>query len=245
MTDRKRDHSKCQNAEKLVTDFFTKKMYNKEIINFDFINGDYKVTQILKKDGKNDTKIECQKINTDEYIKIGIQTKLTNNVFVENWLKYEKFENLDLDLIRDITTNPIMITNFRNRLISYRKGSGRHNARFNKLALCIHTSPEKDIENIDGIEVTDINLKKRFIKGENNKVDYFLYYIGDGNNIKTESFKLITDEYYKDTKLYYRFRPIYNTSGDTQLKQPDILGFDKLFSEYIIRRINRILNLNN
>lgn len=92
----------------------------------------------------------------------------------------------------------------------------------------------------DGIEIENHILKKECICRLENPVDYFYYFHQSSNEESFEPCKLVyvDDNFIKNTKLYINLRPIYSSSGKTQLNQPNIFEF---LSSNELEQLNHII----
>jgi len=226
-----RNHNKCNATEKSVRDYYENK--KDDIIELPGI-GECKYLQTLGKKNKSDMLFKIE-IDTNKKLIIGIQTKQTDARYVENWIHPKKFNYIDN--IRNIRNNWLSDNTFLklcNYLETYRKKQPC--AKLNKLSLCISFYDE------DFGEVEDFDEKKRYICGETPEFDYFYYNIQTpGTDFNPNDLKLVDDDFIKNKKLYYHIRPIYSTSGKTQLNQPDIFEncdectkFIKIINDFVI-----------
>lgn len=240
--ERTRNLSKCMATEHSVPELLKKLIESGDSITFPKLEGNFKVIRILKKlgkqksqrDVKNDTRIEIQNIETKEKFKVGIQTKGHNYTFVENWSDYKKIKNINEKSL--IWLKTIVKENrqeFIDKLKLYirRKNCGR--AKFVKFGLCV------EIKKKSNTEITDFDLKKHFLKRHENDVDHFYYYVKPENkSVCVDDFQYVDDNFIRNKKLYWCFRPIYTSSGKTQLGQNNIFAYDMEFSNQIKDIIN-------
>lgn len=207
---RTRDHRKCNESEKNIKNNIIENLSSYNILGFEFKNINF-----MNKEAKNDLMFKA--FYKGKIVKVGIQVKRYNYGFVENWINPYKL----LDFIKndDVSKKEfysifkkINLDIYLNYYLKYIK---KHlNSRFIKLAMCISKNGTKD----NLIPVNSFKLKKKFIKGENNQVDFFFYCKINKND--TITWDLVDDNFIKNKKLFWHPRSIYSSSGDTQLKQP-------------------------
>lgn len=208
-----RNHSKCNSSEKFIKNIIeNQKSYN--ILGFNFKN-----INDIKKYKKNDVMFNAS--YKGKIVKVGIQVKRYNYVNVESWIKpcmlFEFIKYCDDSKKEFFSLNTKIKLDIYEKQYNKQKRSKKNknkNCTFVKLSMCITIKGVKDNE----IPVKSFKLKKKFIKGENNNVDFFFYCTI--NEDGTITWDLVDDNFIKNKKLFWHPRNIYSTSGDTQLNQP-------------------------
>ena len=204
-----RNHKECNKCETTIYKMIS------ENVSLCIKGFNFKNINVMNKEGKNDVMFKA--FYKGKIVKVGIQVKRYNYGNVENWINpYKLLEFIKND---DFSKKEfysifkkIKLDIYLNYYLKYIK---KHkNSRFLKLAMCISKNGVKD----NLIPVNSFKLKKKFIKGENNQVDFFFYCIINKNN--TITWDLVDDNFIKNKKLFWHPRSIYSSSGDTQLKQP-------------------------
>lgn len=207
-----RNLGNCMKVEKMCFQFFETRIG--QFCHFPNI-GDCIVLKMLPKKGKADTAILLQHMKTKQVFRCGIQTKMGDTFRYENWMNPEKHS--EIREIRELWKTPTYTQLFIDRLEKYRKRHPR--SKIIKFGLCISN---KDT----GFgEVTNIEHKKKYILGKKEeRYDVFYY---DNRRSMEDVFSpkqliLVDENMIRNKPMFYEVRPIYTSSGKTNLKMPDI-----------------------
>jgi len=188
-------------------------------------NKSYDITKIIKKNRKN-KKSDIQLILKNKKT-VDLQIKLSNYYFVENWINYfTKLSPQELIFIKDIYKND---TKLFTKLVKQ-----------NKKKLYISNLVVFVVNKKTDYEITDLNIKKKYIMGTCNS-DYFYYCISTLNNFSINDLNLVSDDYINNIKLYYKIRLIYRDTSKTNNRMSKNLGsFEE--KENLIHRLNLLCN---
>lgn len=222
-----RNLKKCYDNEKSVKILFQK--LKGKIIELPHLKGEYLVLDILKnkkerKYSKNEPMVKLKNIKTNKEITIGIQVKSYNFGTYENWPSYNHLHkiknNVGVVLLESLLDSYKI---YQNTFEKYKNRKGKNNTKFVKFALTISNNNKNNYKQ----EVLDYNLKEDFIKRIDNPVDYFYYYQQKDkfDTFNIDSLKIIQKKDIQLMKMYYNFRSIYTSSGNTQLNQSNIFDF--------------------
>ena len=224
-TRRKRNHSMCNNGEKSVSEYFSNNIGNTFLVN----NKNYEILKIIGKKDKSDVIVLVKDIETQKDKKIGIQVKLKNATFVENWIKpqklVDKIYNMESfskkekkEALNEILNLENLIEKdieiFQSYLKKYRKTKSR--SKFVKLGMCVSFTKSKNYL------IQSELLKTLFIRGIDNNIDEFYYIkLDTKTGFCHSNLEFVDKNYISNMELYFHPRMIYSSSGKTQLGHPD------------------------
>ena len=241
-TIRIRNHSKCQSAETLFKGL-VENSYSFILNNtkYTIIHSTIKKGRNRKNENKNDCMFEIRNDIGDTFL-IGVQIKYiekeNQRIIVHNW-RYKK-QKKDVENYEDISLEEkdIIEKDFKNgckEILSqkeiWKNRRKKQSGELLKFGMQVSDKPIFE----DSEEIRSLLLKKHFIKNLYNPVDYF-YHLKISNRDSSnehitfqdliDRMVFIDDKEIEKIKLYWHPRPIYSSSGKTQLGQEDFL---KLF----------------
>lgn len=230
----KRNLAKCMMVEKKCFNYFVKWMGGL----FFFPNiGLVRALNMLPKKGKADTAISVKHFVNDRIATIGIQTKMGLYYRLENWIRPSKHPHIRNR--REEWRNTETLSVLSERLRKYRNRRGCAHSKILKVSLCI--------SNVDrGFgEVVDLDEKKLYVIGQvEDRYDFFYM---DSRDIDTDfqpsCLEFVNDEFVSEMKLYYDLRPVYTSSGTTNLTMPDV--FEGTFQEEVDIINKSVINIEN
>ena len=250
---RTRDHSKCQSSENLFiellekTDSFildNKKYY---IVHSTIRKGKNKTHTV-----KNDCMFEI-KDEVGEIVLDGVQIKNANpkeSITVHNWKHKDQRKDVENHKDTTLEEKDMIEKDFENgcneifnhkkkwendykKYIKSESKPKQKNAKLLKFGMLVKDKPLFE----DSKEIKSPQLKRHYIRGLYNPVHNFYHLKIYDNDLLNKNLTLqelidrmvlMDDKEIENFKLYWHPRPIYSTSGNTQLGQEDFL---KLFSK--------------
>lgn len=260
---RTRDHSKSQSAENLF-----KKLLEKTD-SFILDNKKYYIVHSTIRKGKNKThtvKNDCMfeiKNEVGEILLNGVQIKNANpkeSITVHNWKHKDQRKDVEnhkdttleeKDMIeKDYENGCNEIFNYQKkwekRTLNYKCNPKQNNAKLLKFGMLVKDTPLSEYSK----EIKSLQLKRHYIRGLYNPVHNFYYLKIYDNDLLNKNLTLqelinrmvlMDDKKIENFKLYWHPRPIYSSSGNTQLGQEDFLkSFSKTEYSSFIDEINKI-----
>lgn len=262
---RTRDHSKSQSAETLFKELLEKTdsfiLNNKEYdIDHSTIKSGTNKTHTVKNDCMFEIKNESRELN-------GVQIKKLKNknskerIIVHNWKHKEQRKHVENHKDTTLEEKDIIDKDFENGCneifnhqkkwekdyLDYRKSKSRpkqKNAKLLKFGMQVSDTPLSEYSK----EIKSLQLKKNYIRNLYNPVHIFYHLKIYDNDLLNKNITLqelidrmvlMDDKKIENFKLYWFPRPIYSTSGKTQLGQEDFLkSFSKTKSSSFIDEIN-------
>jgi len=253
---RTRDHRKCQSSETLFkellekTDSFILNNNKYDIVHSTIRKGTHK-TPTVKNDCMFEIKNELGDILLD-----GVQIKKLKNkkskerIIVHNWKHEEQRKDVENHKDTTLEEKEMIEKDFKNGCneifnhpkkwekdyLDYRKSKTRPkqiNATLLKFGMQVSDTPLFE----DSKEIKSLPLKRQYIRHLYNPVQNFYHLKIYDNDLSNKNLTLqelidrmvfMDDKEIEKFKLYWHPRPVYSTSGKTQLGLEDFL---KLFSK--------------
>lgn len=266
---RTRDHSKCQSAETLFKELLEKTdsfiLNNKK---YDIVHSTIRKGKNKTHTVKNDWMFEL-KNELGETLLNGVQIKKLKNkkfkerIIVHNWKHEEQRKDVENHKDTTLEEKEMIEKDFENGCneifnhpkkwekdyLDYRKSKTRPkqiNATLMKFGMQVSDTPLFE----DSKEIKSLPLKRQYIRHLYNPVHNFYHLKIYDNDLSNKNLTLqelidrmvsMDDKEIENFKLYWHPRPIYSTSGKTQLGLEDFLTlFSKTDFSSFIDEINNI-----
>lgn len=263
---RTRDHRKCQSSETLFiellekTDSFILHNNKYDIVHSTIRKGTHKTPTV-----KNDCMFEI-KNELGEILLDGVQIKKLKNkkskerIIVHNWKHTEQRKDVENHKDTTLEEKEIIEKDFENgcneifnlkkewkkRTLDYKSISKQINATLLKFGMQVSDTPLFE----DSKEIKSLLLKRHYIRHLYNHYHNFYHLKIYDNDLSNKNLTLqelidrmvlMDDKEIENFKLYWHPRPVYSTSGKTQLGLEDFLKlFSKTDFSSFIDEINKI-----